>query len=170
MLIANGYSWFNFYPIHDNVSHVLGDGSTRYIKLGRFLTNTYLGIRGHGSLPLVTGLLSVLFLGVSSCIVTVFLQQKTRIELVLTGAFLSANLFMVEINTGQQYFRDLFLCALMFGCLGAYCLWHRQDTKHFLLSITLFVIAFGLYPAFIIFVCCLFVALGYIKEVDGVLV
>ena len=157
MLIANGYSWFEFYPVHDNVNHWLEAFTPRYIKLGRFLTNVYLTIRGYGSMPFVTGLLSILFLGISTCVVTALFRQKTRIELVLTSAFLSANFFMVECNTGQQYFCDLFLCALMFGCLGVYIVLRKRNWKGFLISVGLFFVSFGLYPAFITFSVCILV-------------
>ena len=165
MLIANGYSWVEFYPIHDGVMHFLDDDNSRFTSLGRFLTPVYNSIRGNGSLPLLTGLLSVLFSGISTCVVTAFLRQYTRLELVLTSALLSANLFMLEINTSQSYFRDVFLCALMFGCLGAYHV--LRGRKGFWLSVLMFFVSFGIYPAFITFVVCLFVSYLCLEMIGG---
>ena len=167
MLIANGYSWFNFYPVHDNVQHWLDHFNPRFIRLGRFLTNVYWTIRGYGSMPFITGLLSILFLGISVCVVTALFRQNTRIELVLTSAFLSANLFMVECNTAQQYVCDFFLCALMFGCLGVYFVLRKRNWQGFLISVGLFFVSFGLYPAFITFSVCILITSSLLKVLRG---
>ena len=167
MLIANGYSWFEFYPVHDGINHWLDEFMPMYIRRGRFLTNVYLIIRGYGSMPFITGLLSILFLGISICVVTALFLQKTRIELVLTSAFLSANFFMVECNTGQQYFCDFFLCAMMFGCLGVYFVLRKRNWQGFLASVGLFFVSFGLYPAFITFSVCILVTGILLKALRG---
>ena len=158
MLIANGYSWFAFYPSHDNILGMLWNSFPRCVSLGRFLVPIYLSVRGQGALPLVTGLLSVVYLGISTCLVTALLRQKSQVELVLTSALLSANLFMVEINTAQAYCRDLFLFALMLNCFGSYFVWRQRNMKGFLASVGLFFVAFGIYPAFLTTAVCLIVS------------
>lgn len=167
MLVANGYSWFEFYPVHDNIMHWLDGGFPRWIKLGRFLASVYRSIRGNGSMPFITGLLSILFLGISTCVVTALFRQKTYIELVLTSAFLSANLFMVECNTGQQYVCDFFLSALMFGCLGVFFVLRKRNWQGFLASVGLFFVSLGLYPAFITFSVCILVTGMLLKVLRG---
>lgn len=158
MLIANGYSWVEFYPIHDGVIRFLDDDNARGIRVGKFLSVLYLAVRGNGSLPLLTGIFSVFYLTVGTCVVTVFLRQKSPIELVLTSALLSANLFMLEVNTSHTYVRDVFLCALMFACLGTYYVCSKRNVKGFLVSVLFFFVSFGIYPAFITFAVCLFVS------------
>lgn len=165
MLIANGYSWVEFYPIHDGVIRFLDDDNARGIRVGKFLSVLYLAVRGNGSLPLLTGIFSVFYLTVGTCVVTVFLRQKSPIELVLTSALLSANLFMLEVNTSHTYVRDVFLCALMFGCLGAYHV--LRGRKGFWLSVLMFFVSFGIYSAFVTFAVCLFVSSVCLQVIGG---
>lgn len=156
--LANGFSYFNFFPVHDAVGFTIGGSYKEWqIRLGRFLIPVYEYLKGHIAVPFLTGILSILYLGISVYLITAILKQKTRLEIVLTSAFLSANLFTVEINAVHQYFADVFLLALLLSCLGAFfiCKYNNMFTNA--LSCLALYLSFGLYPAFITFAACLLV-------------
>ena len=148
--LANGFSYVNYFPIHDAIGFVAG-GATRnwQLQLGRFLIPVYMAARGPLSVPLLTGALSALFLGVSVFLISHILGFRTRFQLFLTAGFLSVNLFTLEISTVHQYFADVFLLALLFCCLGIRIILHRTDLRSFLLSVFFLFVSFGLYPAFL---------------------
>ena len=157
--LANGFSYVNYFPIHDAIGFVAG-GATRnwQLQLGRFLIPVYMAARGPLSVPLLTGALSALFLGVSVFLISHILGFRTRFQLLLTAGFLSVNLFTLEISTVHQYFADVFLLALLFCCLGIRIILHRTDLWSFLLSVLFLFVSFGLYPAFLTTAVCLLVS------------
>ena len=164
-VLANGYSWLNFYPIHDAVDFTIGGPSGRWqAELGRFLIPFYMLVKGHIAVPLISGLLSTLYLGLSTFLTTEILQNDSVLGITLTSGFLSANMFMLEINTSNQYFSDVFLFALLFMCLGMYLIWCCRGWKAVVASAACMFVSFGMYPAFITFAACL-AMLAVVREV-----
>ena len=164
-IIANGFSYFNLDPIHDAVHYTMADDSRWQIELGRFLIPAYSFLKGYISVPFLTGLLSILYLGLSVFIVTSVLNQRSRLEILLTSAFLSVNLFTVEINAVHQYFADVFLLSLLLALAGVYCLVKDRRSSRAIALIALF-LSFGLYPAFITFAFCLLVFIALLEVVE----
>ena len=157
--LANGFSYVNYFPVHDAIGFVAG-GATRdwQLQLGRFLIPVYMAVRGPLSVPLLTGALSALFLGVSVSLISRMLGFRTRFQLLLTAGFLSVNLFTLEISMVHQYFADVFLLALLFCCLGVRILLNGEGLVSFLLSVFFLFVSFGLYPAFLTTAVCLLVS------------
>ena len=155
-MLANGYSYFNFYPIHDAVDFTIG-GPWLYwqTQLGRFLTPIYLRFRSPFSMPWITGLLSMGYLGLCVYAVADLLGLNSRLGITLTAGFLSANIFMLEINTAQQYFSDVFLLSTLLACLGIYSVWKGRGVKPFAAGVGCLFLSFGVYQASITFAACL---------------
>ena len=156
---ANGYAFFNAYPLHDGVFYVTTRNHDWQIALGRFLIPTYLKLRGNMPAPFPILILSILYLGASEYLVCLILGLKKRPEIVLTCAFLSANVATFEISAVHQYFADIFLLALLLSCLAVYLLHDKVSAKRVLSAFALFFLSFGLYPAYFTFALCLFVVL-----------
>ena len=155
-MLANGYSYFNFYPIHDAVDFTIGGPWREWqVELGRFLIPLYYRIKTPISMPFITGLLSMAYRGASVFLIAETLGQRSRLGICLISGFLSANLFMLEINTAQQYFSDVFLFSLLFACLGIYCVWVRKGWKPIAAAVVSLLVSYGMYPAFITFAACL---------------
>ena len=167
-MLANGYSYFNFYPIHDAVDFVIGGPWGPWqTQLGRFLVPVYMRLKGSISMPWLTGVISMLYLGASVFIVTELLGQTSRLGIVLVSGFLSANLFTLETNSAQQYFSDVFLLALLFACLGVYLAWRGRGARSMLAAGLCMFVSFGLYQAFVTFAACLCVLAALRELVQG---
>ena len=164
--LANGFSYVNYFPIHDAIGFAAGGAAGNWqLQLGRFLIPVYMAARGPLSVPLLTGILAAVFLGVSVSLITRILGFRTRFQLFLTAGFLSVNLFTLEISTVHQYFADVFLLALLFCCLGIRIILHRTDLRSFLLSVFFLFVSFGLYPAFLTTAVCLLVSAAALETV-----
>lgn len=163
-IIANGFSYFNLDPIHDAVHFTMADDSRWQSELGRFLIPVYSLLKGNISVPFLTGLLSILYLGLSVFIVTSVLDQRSRLEILLTSAFLSVNLFTVEINAVHQYFADFFLLSILLSLVGVYCLLNERRYSMAVALIALYA-SFGLYPASITFAFCMLVFTAFLEVI-----
>lgn len=168
-LIANGFSYLNYYPIHDALLFTFPNSGERgwQISLGRFLIPAYQLLKGETAVPWLTGILSMLYLGISVYLISVILKQKSRLEILLTAAFLSANIATTEINAVHQYYADAFLLSLLFACLGAFFLREQIDRKSALAACCALWFSFGLYPAFITFAGCLLAFSAAVEMVES---
>ena len=163
-MLANGYSYFNAYPIHDAVNHFITNNSGTYqLRLGRYLMPIYIHIRGDLSMPWVTGVLCMAYMGGCVFIITFILGQATKLEIALTAGFLSANLFTLEINAIHQYYADAFVFSLLLACLGVYCICQKRTVKNWIAALFCLYLSFGLYPAFCVTAMCL-IALLFVRE------
>lgn len=164
--LGNGYAYTNSFPIHDAI---LFETNTSYgwqISLGRFLLPIYMMIRGVVPIQSVILVLSSLFLSVNVCIVIFLLGIRTGIEIILVCAFLSINVFTLEISAVHQYFSDVFLLSLLLASLGVYCLL-KTSVKKLLISFICFFVSFGIYPASFTYAFCLLILLFLRELIDG---
>ena len=156
---ANGFAFFNTFPIHDAILYVTIRNHAWQVALGRFLIPFYLKLRGVTPAPFPILILSILYLGASEYLVCLIMDLKKRLEIVLSCAFLSINVATFEISAVHQYFADVFMLALLLSCLAVYLLHERVSAKKVLLAFALFFLSFGLYPAYLTFALCLFALL-----------
>lgn len=155
-MLANGYAYFNFYPIHDAVDFTIGGPWREWqVQLGRFLIPLYYQVKSPIAMPWITGLLSMLYMGTGAFLIAELLGQDTPLGICLIGGFLSANLFTLEVNSAQQYFSDVFLFSMLFACLGVYCVWKGRGWKSLLAAVVCLFISYGVYQAFITYAACL---------------
>ena len=155
-LLANGYAWFNFYPVHDAFSFVMGDLGYYHVTLGRFLDPVFMFFKGHISVPFLTGLLYTLYLGLCVYIVTDVLKQGSRLGILLTGAFLSVNASTIEMNAVHQYYSDVLLFALLLSLCGVRMLTGGRK-RGTVAAFAAFYASFGIYPAYITFAAALLI-------------
>ena len=166
-LLGNGYAYFNHFPIHDAIIFSQHVSYSWQISLGRFLLPVYLQIRGPVPAPLVILCLSLIYLSLSEYIVVRILDLKQRLSVILVTAFLSVNVFTLEISTVHQYYADVFLVALLFACLAVYILEAEISIRTRMTSLLCFFISFGIYPAFITFALCMFALIILRTVTDG---
>lgn len=166
-LLGNGYAYFEFNPIHDALGFALNEQGIWQTMLGRFLLPLYLKCRGEVSSPFIIGSLSVLYLTAGIYMICLILHLRTRLEIILTSAFLSTNLFTFEISAVHQYYADAFLVAFLFSCAGVYLLDSAITKKRIAASVLCFFISFGVYPAFITFAACLFIIIFCRRMING---
>ena len=79
-LIAHGFCFFNANVSHDCLNALVytSDEYIHQISIGRFMRPIYSMIKGDVELPLVNGLLSLLFIGLSSYFVIDILEIKNK--------------------------------------------------------------------------------------------
>ena len=156
-LLANGYAWFNLYPVHDAFGFVSGYLGNYHLALGRFLDPVFTYFKGHISVPFLTGLLYTLYLGFCVSIITDVLEQGSRLGIVLTSAFLSVNVSTIEMNAVHQYYSDVFLFALLLSLCGVRMLLAGRRKGIMIAAFAAFFVSFGIYPAFLMSSLCLLI-------------
>ncbi len=166
-LLGNGYAYVNAYPIHDGIIYAVPETTLWQLVLGRFLIPVYYRIRGGVPTPIPILLLCLLYLGVSHHLICLMLDLRKRLEIMVVCAFLSINMFAFEISAVHQYFADVFLLSLLFSCLGVYMLHDGISVRKMALSVALFFVSFGLYPAFLTFAVCMFMLLTLKNMYEG---
>ena len=85
---ANGFAFFNNFPIHDAIIYTTVREHTWQIMLGRFLIPIYLKLRGVMPAPFPILVLSVLYLGLSEYLVCRMLDLKKRPEISISRHFI----------------------------------------------------------------------------------
>ena len=168
-LAAHAFSYFNFIPQHDALIESFWANSDWQVTLGRFLLPAYMSLRGTMPMPWTAGLLSILFLGLSVYLFTATLDMDTRAEILLTGAFLSANITVTTLNALFQYFSDAFMFSLLLACLGTYLLRDRPGWRQAIPAAVCYFLCVGIYPAFITAALCtlLILLLRDAADADG---
>ena len=117
-IMAHGYMFFNKISFHDDVHCLFSLGST--VELGRWLLEIIRrilnGIVGKYSMPLWTGMVSLLFIALSASMVIGLLEIKETLHCVLIGmimvVFPAVTGTFIFMFTAGCYFFGLFLIVL----------------------------------------------------------
>ena len=132
-ILAHGMMLFNKYSMHDDVCMIFGVGST--YTLGRW----FLGLLGefsqkffhapNCSLPLIKGLISILFIAISSVLATKIL----RIKYITTTVLISALMVVFPVWAsifGYMFTAPYYAFALLLSSLGVFFLCKSQKISH----------------------------------------
>ena len=122
-MLVHGYMLANFFLQHDALSnflaflHGISPGNT--IRSGRWLQETAIASRGLISAPWLLGIISLFYLSITSCIVSLCLETKRIYSGIMIGVLL-ATFPTTETIFSYMYVADnAFLCALL-ACLSAF--------------------------------------------------
>ena len=143
--MANAYCWFDFNFSHDSSALISGDAMF-HAAIGRYLDPIVLFFRGELFSPFLLGIVSIIYLSVSTYLVSKIFKLKNRFSLILLSGLLSANSVITFITATYVYELDLYMLALMLSIIGAYtCMTYK---KGWIASIILFAASLGLYQSY----------------------
>ena len=148
-MAANGFILFNYVPQHDSLNYISNFTGNWELILGRFLLPVYGFFRGELTVPLLTGIISIICLSIMTYYVTDLLEINKPLYILLAAAFLSANITHTELLSSFIYVEDACMTAAMLACISVYILNRTDKTKWRALSIALLVLSMGLYQAYL---------------------
>lgn len=124
-MLAHGMMLFNKYSMHDDITQIFGVGST--YNLGRWFLNflakfsqTFFHSPNY-SLPLIKGLTSILFIAISSVLVTKILRIKYAVTSVLISAVMVVFPVWASIF-GYMFTSSYYAFAMLLSSLGVFIL------------------------------------------------
>ena len=165
-MLANAFMYFNLYPQHDSLTHVIGFVSNWEISLGRFLLPYWGKIQGEITIPWIVGILSIVFISFIVYIVCDLLELNSTWQIAIVSGILSANLCITELASVFTYTVAVYMFSTLLSCLGVYIWVKRESVFRYPVAVILFVLSIGLYQAEIVFAITL-LALLAIKDLLG---
>ncbi len=155
--VAHGYSYFHFMPQSDAIMYSLTNAPMGEVVLGRYLIPLYYSLVTKYSVPLMTGIISAVFLGITVYLISDLFELNTKWEKIVLAGLLTCNASVTEINSTFQYTLGIFTLAIVFAIIGTYIILKTNDKKHYLVSFILFVLSMGLYQGEILAAAILFI-------------
>lgn len=147
-MAAHAFAYFNFAPVHDGVNYVWNFAGKWEVSLGRFLQPKYGRLRGEYTMPWLSGMLSMLYIGLAAFLVNDLFEVDNRWLALLTAGFLSANATMTNLTMVFSYAADAFALALLLACAGAYAVIRLPNLAGVLLASGCFAASMGLYQSY----------------------
>lgn len=166
--LAHGMVMFNEYAIGDNVTTMFGVGATitsgRWFLeiLGRLICFIF---GGNFALPVLTGVISLIFLGISSYIVILILDLKRISSSILVSAVMIMFPTVVSMfiyNFTAQYYSF----AVLLISVGVYIICNKRKWYSIFIGALIIACAIGIYQAFLGYAVGL-LALAFIKQTEN---
>jgi len=117
-LIAHSFCYFNTMFSHDSTPIYVDPYSG--VAIGRWFQAIYILIRGHVAIPFIFGLLSFLWLGISSYLITKILDINSKLGIFLTSAVLVANPSLTFMNATYIDGSDVFMFGILSSVIATY--------------------------------------------------
>lgn len=149
-LIAHGFAYLNYVPVHDMLNYVDHYAGEWEISLGRFAQPLYAMLRGRYTMPWLGGMLTILFIGLSAFLVSDLLEIKNRWLVLCSAGFLIANATMTEASACFLYISDALGLAMLLACIGAYALVRMRGVVSVVIACATFTSSMGLYQSYIL--------------------
>ena len=162
-LVSHLYMFTNKLPNHDDVGHTFT--ATYGTQSGRWLLPTVLKLDGAFSTPLLIGILGLLFLSVTACLVACILRVRHRFSCTVLAALLVAYP-TVSATYSYMFTADGYFLGLMLAALGAYWAirFPRLGAALGAVSITL---SMGIYQSYFPVAAALMVGAMIFDTLDG---
>lgn len=144
-IIANAYCWFDFNFSHDSTAYIQNDYSWQ-VSIGRYIHPFYVSFRGQLFSPFIVGVLSMIWLIISTFFLTEILKIKKLCGIILTSGIMSANSVITFLTATYIFELDIYMFSLMCSILAVY--FATKYKKGFILSILLFALSLGIYQSY----------------------
>ena len=148
-LAANGFILFNYVPQHYSLNYISNFTGKWELMLGRFMLPIYGFFRGNLTVPFLTGIISMICLTVMTYILTDLFEINKPLYILLSAAFLSANITHTELLSSFIYVEDVCMTAAMLACLSVFLIIRTNQLKWKAFSAALLVISMGLYQSYL---------------------
>ncbi len=147
MLVAHLYRWTHVTSAsHDSIIIVQTDALWE-ISLGRFLQPLYVALRGDIAAPLLIGVFSILFLGLTIAITCKLLGLTKPLHIVLLSGVISTSATITLHDATYIYTLDLTMLTALLGALSVF--WCIRFKAGFLLGVPCIFAIFALSPGYV---------------------
>jgi len=164
-IFANLYLITNFLPNHDEVLFIIASGQNEWGPgHGRWLLEFTVALTGIFSLPWVNGLLSILYLSISACMVIQITRVKNTIYCILISGIMMLFPTVAAILTFMQLSAPFFL-SLMLACFSAF-LADRYKYGYIFATIPI-VLSMAIYQAFYSVTAALLILVLVLEVLDN---
>lgn len=147
-IVAHGYCFFNGLFSHDNL--VINADTTEELwklTLGRYLVPVYRSFRGGLALPLLIGVISLVWISLAVYFCCRFFDISKLPSVAAFSVVMTVNLTVVSQASGFLYELDFDMLALLCAVLAAYC-WKCGGMTYWLAPVFVFA-SLGLYQAYV---------------------
>ena len=145
--ILNKYSWFDDITYLFDVGHTATSGRWMLHILAWLETVIYQD-GGHFSMPLFNGILSLLLLSVSACLIVDLLQLRKRITCAALGCIMAVFPVITSLFT-YMFTAHFYMLAMLMTVLAAWLICRKGRWWAWVLAVALGGSAMGIYQAFI---------------------
>lgn len=151
-LVCHGMMLTNKYSIHDDITFLHSIGAT--FDSGRWmlglisLAEQWLTAGPHYSMPLVNGLISLLFLALCAAILVKLFRIQSKLLCVALGCAMTAFPGVASLF-GFLFTAPYYMAALLATVLAAAALCRRKNILTWCLSVAVMTCAMGVYQAYI---------------------
>lgn len=163
-LVFHGYRYFNAMYSHDSAGEIFSSSKYNMIGLGRYIRPVYRLIKGRFALPLLNGLLSILYFGLSSYLITDILDLKKKSSIIFTTAIIITNYSITTLNATYVHDVDSYALSLLLASIGVWIT--TKFPKGIYCSVIFYVLSLGLYQAYINVPIFLFLILAIKKLIN----
>lgn len=145
-LIGHMFKMANWIPNWDSLVNYHNDQNTTY--LGRCFLEIVCTISSYYDLAWLNALLSIVYIGISSVIISEIFEMKKIFSLVMTGGLL-VTFPTVASTLTYNYTADGYFVALLCACAGVWCVIRKK--RGLLYAAVLFAFSLGIYQSYITF-------------------
>lgn len=156
-ILAHGMALFNKYSLYEDISQLFDVGTT-YIS-GRWMLDIlhelevfFLG--GSYSLPLLNGLMSILYIALSACIIATLLDIRQTGPCIAISGILVTTPALTGLF-GYMFTAPHYMLGLLLAVAGTYLICKRKKWYLFISGCILIACSIGIYQANIPVVLCL---------------
>lgn len=160
-LLAHGMVMFNHFYYHDDMADLFGEDKLHLVQSGRWFlsflaaTNQYLTGFPDYILPLVDCTLSLLIIGLVSCLIVGSLNIRTRKAAFLTGAIMSVYP-SVTCSFGYLNTTPYYMLSLLMAMTGVILCCKKESTSWRITGILLMSLSMSIYQAYLPFILAFF--------------
>lgn len=142
------YKFTNYLPNWDSIAINYTDYSTAsdWIRGGRWFFIIGYGITGYENIPLLSGLLSILYIAITSVLVVELLDMKKVTSIILTSALM---ITFPTVSSGFAFMPDTFFLSLLFAVAAVFVTTKLKNIWGILLGMLLLSFSMGTYQAYL---------------------
>ncbi len=153
--IIHGYGYFNVVHSHDSLTAFNQNGDITWkIQIGRFMQAFSIMFRGFTPVPWITGLLSLIYMGIANYFLIKVLNIKKITNIFIILAILISSVTFTITNAVFFHENDAFMLGYLFAVLAAYTF--KEYKYGFIISSILIMISCGFYQAYLSVTALLF--------------
>ncbi len=147
-LIIHGYGYLNPVPNHDSLTAFNQTGDVLWkIQIGRFMQAFSIYLRGYIPVPWITGLLSLIYMGLANYFLIKTISIKNKLHISLLISILISSITFTATNLIYYHENDAFMLAYLFSILSVYTF--KNYKYGYIISALLIIVSCGFYQAYL---------------------
>ena len=154
--IAHGFMLANKLPNHDDLQSTFSKGVT--FELGRWGLELIKYISPNYSMPWFNGIMLLILIAISACLIARILGIKSKVKQCLLGAIM-ITYSSVTCTMAYMFTANSYGIAILLAILGAYFAIKMNKKLNLILSVICLILSLSIYQAYICITATLFIIL-----------